>query len=147
MGLCVVGRPGGAQPPVNAVQGSTAVARTIPGRILPTGDPTPGNLSAAPNLLPTVVGGPSVTLKPGKPNSVPRAPGPTPKFGPTLPVNGNPTNGWPELKYVANTPVGAHCGQKGGRKTAVPANVPTLGPDGARIIAGPLPSRVLLKYP
>ena len=132
---------------VRAVGAKVVVANTIPGRILPTGDPTPGKRSAPPNVLPTVVGGPSVTLKPGKPNRVPRAPGPTPKFGPTPPVNGNPTNGWPELKYTAKGPVGAHCGQKGGRKTAVPANVPTFGPEGARMIAGPLPSRVLLKYP
>ncbi len=43
MGLWEVGLPGGWQFPVNAVQGSAVVASTIPGRILPNGDPIPGN--------------------------------------------------------------------------------------------------------
>src|SRR5215510_2197632 len=105
------GEPGGRQLPVNAVQGETAVASTTPGRILPAGDPTPGKAPAAPKLLVLPNGGPSVALKPGKPNVPPANPG-----------------------------------QNGGRKTAVPASVPTFGPDGARIIAGALPSRVAPKY-
>src|ERR1044072_7454958 len=55
---------------VRAVAGSWVVARTIPGRMLPTGEPIPGKLSAGPKLplFGWVTGGPSNALKPGKPN-------------------------------------------------------------------------------
>src|SRR6266581_1257003 len=71
IGLRGPGEPGGEQPPVRAVQGKIVVARTMPGRMLPTGEPTPGKLSAWPKVLPTEVGGPSVALKPGNPNMPP----------------------------------------------------------------------------
>src|SRR5215510_16494893 len=92
------GEPGGRQLPVNAVQGETAVASTTPGRILPAGDPTPGKAPPAPKLLVLPNGGPSVALKPGKPNVPPANPGPKPKLGPWPPVNGYATIGWPALK-------------------------------------------------
>src|SRR5258708_38034096 len=95
IGLSEPGLPGGRQLPVSAVQGSWAVASTMPGRILPTGEPTPGNLSAAPKVLPTAVGGPNWLLNPGKPNRVPIEPGPKPKFGPAPTVYGYATRGWP----------------------------------------------------
>src|ERR1043165_7976792 len=55
---------------VRAVAGSTVVARTTPGRILPAGEPMPGKLSAGPKfpLFGWTTGGPSRALKPGKPN-------------------------------------------------------------------------------
>jgi len=58
---------------VNAVAGNTVVASTMPGRILPTGEPIPGKLSAEPNvpLFGCTTGGPSSALKPGKPNCCP----------------------------------------------------------------------------
>src|SRR5712691_11499414 len=40
------GLPGGRQLPVKAVQGNCAVASTMPGKILPTGDPIPGKALA-----------------------------------------------------------------------------------------------------
>src|SRR5713226_8675659 len=48
IGLNAPGLPGGRQFPVKAVQGSCVVARTMPGRMLPTGEPTPGKASACP---------------------------------------------------------------------------------------------------
>src|ERR1043166_9080596 len=82
------GEPGGRQLPVSAVQGRICVARTTPGKMLPTGEPTPGKAPAAPKLLVPPNGGPNVALKPGKPNVDPAKPGPKPKFGPWPPVNG-----------------------------------------------------------
>jgi hypothetical protein len=51
------------------------------------------------------------------------------------------------VKYTNVAPPVAvvHAGQNAGRITAVFASVPTFGPDGARIIAGGLPLRVLVK--
>src|SRR5712692_6560960 len=40
------GLPGGRQFPVNCVQGRTVVAKTTPGRMLPTGEPMPGKALA-----------------------------------------------------------------------------------------------------
>src|SRR3954464_6378522 len=97
IGFCVVGRPGGRQLPVSAVHGRTVVASTMPGRILPTGEPTPGNTPAAPKFVLPPVGGPNVALKPGNPNWVPMNPGPSPKFGAKPPVNGYATGGCPAL--------------------------------------------------
>src|SRR5947209_7659552 len=82
---------------VSKVAGSVLVASTTPGRMLPTGEPTPGKVSAAPNELPLVVGGPSKALNPGNPNIPPGGPALSPKFGPMPPVNGKPTNGWPKV--------------------------------------------------
>src|SRR5438132_1032295 len=119
---------------VRAVAGRTVVAKTIPGRMLPTGEPKPGKLSAAPNLpLPgLMIAGPIWALKPGKPNNDPRLPGPCPNVPAEPPMNGKLTNGW-----LLN-----------GRKIARPRSVPTFGPDGDRITAGPLqevaPQRLLL---
>src|SRR5215472_11894015 len=48
IGLFEPGAPGGRQFPVSAVQGRTAVASTMPGRMLPTGEPTPGKAPAGP---------------------------------------------------------------------------------------------------
>src|SRR6185369_13780292 len=74
---------------VSAVAGSTVVANTTPGRMPPTGEPTPGKLSAEPNvpLLGWTTGGPSCALKPGKPN--PNPPPTKPKLPAVPPVNGN----------------------------------------------------------
>src|SRR5919197_4481458 len=115
---------------VSAVAGRTPVASTTPGRMLPPGEPMPGKFDAAPKRPPPPpVGGPSVAFKPGKPKRVPRAPGVSPKVPAEPPVNGNWTNGW----------------LKAGRKSDRPAIEPTSGPDGARMMAGGLPSRVELK--
>jgi hypothetical protein len=54
-----------------AVAGKVVVARTMPGRMLPAGDPTPGKAPAAPKLLVLPVGGPKVALNPGKPKIPP----------------------------------------------------------------------------
>src|SRR5216684_4685840 len=55
IGFCGFGRPGGRQLPVNAVQGIVNVASTMPGKMLPTTEPMPGYLLAAPKLpLPPV---------------------------------------------------------------------------------------------
>jgi hypothetical protein len=35
---------------VKAVAGNVVVARTMPGKMLPTGEPTPGKLSAGPKF-------------------------------------------------------------------------------------------------
>src|ERR1700742_2692420 len=114
---------------VRAVAGNVPVASTTPGSMPPTGEPMPGKNDAPLNRPPCPVGGPSVALKPGKPNRVPRAPGVNPKVPADPPVNGNWTKGW----------------LKAGRKTACPARVPTLEPEGASTIAGPLPNRVAEK--
>ena len=100
------------------------VARTTPGRILPTTEPTPGKLSAGPKLpplFPLATGGPRLATKPGKPKRPPLTPAPVLKL-PAEPINGNGTNGW----------------LKAGRKTA-PRTVPTFGPEGACTMAGPEP--------
>src|ERR1043165_7038120 len=129
---------------VCAVAGTTVQARTMPGKIPPTVEPTPGKLPAAPKLLFPPVNGPSCALNPGKPNNP--LPGPRPKFGPGPPENGYCTKGCPDVSKpgvgLAGQPGWL---QKGGLKTALPAIVPTFGPDGARIIAGALPSAVPLK--
>src|SRR5205807_2099524 len=108
---------------VSAVAGRIVVASTIPGRILPTTEPMPGKLSAAPKLPLPEAFAPSVKVQAGQPNKVPRAPGPKPKVPAEPPTNGNCTNGW----------------LKAGRKTAVPVSVPTPVAFGASTIAGPLP--------
>src|ERR1051326_9534712 len=64
---------------VKAVGGKVAVASTTPGRMLPTGEPMPGENEAPLKVPPPPVGGPSVALNPGKPKSVPRAPAVSPK--------------------------------------------------------------------
>src|SRR5215213_4719678 len=55
---------------VKAVAGSVVVASTMPGRMLPAGEPIPGKLSAGPKLplFGWTTAGPSSALKPGKPN-------------------------------------------------------------------------------
>src|SRR5438128_1668579 len=102
---------------VNKVPGINLVEITIPGRILPTGEPIPGNVSAGPNLplLGLAIGGPSVD-----PNK--RRPAFWPKFPAEPPTNGYCTNGW-----LLN-----------GRKSALPTRLPEFGPEGANTIAGPL---------
>src|SRR4029079_7052233 len=107
---------------VRAVAGSVVVASTTPGRMPPTGEPTPGKLSAGPKLplFGCVTGGPSCALKPGKPNCP--CPGASLNVPADPPVNGNCTNG---------------C-LLSGRNTAVFAIVPTFGPDGASTIAAGL---------
>src|SRR5262249_892638 len=126
------------------VAGSTLVASTIPGRILPTGEPMPGQRSAVPKVLPLAVGGPSVELKPpGTPNVNPTET--NPKSGPGLPVHGNAepdTNGWPHLKKPLGTGgTLVHAAQKGGRKRDAPA-IPfgAFDCEGPKIMAIPLPS-------
>ena len=115
---------------VSAVGGKTPVAKTTPGRMLPTGEPMPGKKPAVPKRpVPPPVGGPKVALKPGKPCCVPISPGPSPKVPAVPPVKGNCTKGW----------------LKAGRNKLCPAIEPTLGPDGAKTMAGPLPSKVELK--
>src|ERR1043165_9834812 len=96
IGFSGSGEPGGRQFPVNAVQGSVAVANTIPGKMLPTGEPTPGKVPAGPKFDWLPNGGPKVALNPGKPKLVPISPGPIPKFGATPPVNGYATFGCPK---------------------------------------------------
>src|ERR1700753_716327 len=114
---------------VSAVDGSVAVASTTPGRIPPTGEPMPGKNDAPLKRPPCPVEGPSVALKPGKPKSVPRAPGPNPKVPAVPPTKGNCTKGW----------------LKAGRNSDCPARVPTFGPDGAGTIAAGLPRSVAEK--
>src|SRR5687768_3838734 len=65
------------------------VVKTIPGRILPYTEPTPGKRSAAPPAR----GGPIVVVRPGR-------------FGvKNVPVNGNPENGAPCGRKMARVPV------------------------------------------
>src|SRR5690242_6186125 len=80
---------------VKAVAGSWVVASTTTGRMLPTGEPMPGKLSAGPNLplFGWTTGGPSCALKPGKPNCWLICPGPRPKVPAEPPLNGYWTNG------------------------------------------------------
>ena|SRR5437764_15278048 len=110
---------------VKAVGGRVVVAKTMPGRIPPTTEPMPGKLSAGPNV-PLLGCGltAKVALKPGQPNSVPKAPGAWPNVPADPPTKGNCTKGW----------------LNAGRKTAVPAALPAHAPKvGASTIAGPLP--------
>src|SRR5205807_9151735 len=79
---------------VSAVAGSTVVASTIPGGILPTTEPMPGILSAAPKLPLPEAFAPSVKVQAGQPNKVARAPGPRQKVTAEVPTNGNRTKGW-----------------------------------------------------
>src|SRR5690349_18567841 len=113
---------------VSAVAGNVSVANTIPGRMLPTVEPSPGNVSAGPNVplfgetVKPIVGFGAVT-QPALPNgpfeiarlSLEAAP----------PMKGYCTNGW----------------LNDGRNTAVPAMLahPAGKLFGARMIAGPLP--------
>src|SRR2546421_5201154 len=73
---------------VNAVGGSAVVASTMPGRMLPTGEPMPGKLPAAPKLPPPPEAGPSVA-----PNGTAARSKPKPAAVP--PVNGNCTKNGP----------------------------------------------------
>ena len=80
--------------PVSAVHGNAAVANTIPGRILPTGEPMPGKNAALPKppgLPPKGV--PICARNPGKPNWPPAGPGPVLKVPADPPINGNCTKG------------------------------------------------------
>ena len=112
---------------VSAVAGKVSVARTIPGRILPTVEPRPGNVSAGPKVplfgetVKPIVGFGAVT-QPALPlpfvtARLRREAGP--------PMNGYCTNGW----------------LNDGRNTAVPVMLahPAGKLFGAKIIAGPLP--------
>src|SRR5258705_11692426 len=94
---------GGRQFPVNAVQGSTAVAKTIPGRMLPTGDPIPGKFDADPKL-PFPPNGVPMRLTNGGAIALPVKP----KFGPVPPIKGNCRKPWPPTLH----------GGPAGRKTA-----------------------------
>ena len=78
---------------VRAVGGNVAVAKTTPGSMPPTGEPMSGKKLTPLKRPPVPTAGPNVALKPGKPKSVPRAPGPRPKVPAVPPTNGNCTNG------------------------------------------------------
>ena len=93
IGLKGLGLPGGRQLPVRAVQGIWVVANTIPGRMLPTGEPMPGNNDAAPCEPPPPVAGPIWALKPGKPNNEPIGPAVNPNVPAEPPIYGKPTKG------------------------------------------------------
>src|SRR5882672_2219916 len=81
---------GGRQLPVNAVHGSITVDSTMPGRMLPTGEPIPGKFDAAPKLPLPPLGVP-MRLTNGGAIALPVKP----KFGPTPPINGYCKNGCP----------------------------------------------------
>src|SRR5437868_7423592 len=73
---------------VVSVAGTTVVVRTIPGKILPTGEPMPGKKPAAPKLLLPPEAGPSVAL-----NGTAARSKLNPAAGP--PTNGNCTKNGP----------------------------------------------------
>ena|SRR5205085_8869986 len=70
------------------VAGTTVVVSTMPGRMLPTGEPMPGKKPAAPKLLPPPEAGPKVAEKGTAARSKLK-----PAAGP--PVNGNCTKNGP----------------------------------------------------
>src|SRR2546427_11445917 len=117
------GLPGGRQLPVNAVHGSSVVASTIPGNMLPTGDPIPGKMEACPKFPFPPLAVPNRLVNGGAigPPSIP-------KFGPVPPMNGNCTNGCPPTLQ----------GGPAGRNTAPEMSVVPLTRIGASMIAGPL---------
>ena|SRR5947209_5281004 len=89
--------------PVKAVLGNTVVAKTTPGRMLPTGEPMPGKKAAVPKLpVPPPVAAPSVKVQPaGHPVVRTLLAAPTPNVPAVPPTKGNCTNGW--LKAGRNT--------------------------------------------
>src|SRR6266550_4830273 len=101
----------------------TRVVKTIPGRMIPTGDPMPGKNDAPEKFPPPPNGVPSL-LTYGGANALPVSP----KLGPTPPINGNCTNGCPPISH----------GAPRGRNTAPVIPVVPLTRSGARIIALPV---------
>ena len=68
--------------------GIVRVASTIPGKMLPIGDPMPGKWEEEPKFPPPPVGTP-MTLRKGGAITLPV----NPRFGPVAPINGNGRNG------------------------------------------------------
>src|SRR5215813_3287957 len=109
------------------VGGIVEVARTIPGRMLPTGEPSPGKVSAGPKVplfgeAVKPMSGFGATTQPALPLPFVTA---KPSLEAAPPMNGYCTNGW--LNAGRKTAVFAMLAQPGGKLT------------GAKMIAGPLP--------
>ena len=81
------------------------VDSTMPGRMLPTGEPMPGKFDAPPKL-PLPPNGVPMRLTNGGAITLPVKP----KFGPVAPMNGNCLNGWPPT--LQGGPAGRNNGLK-----------------------------------
>src|SRR6185436_20596029 len=102
---CGLAFAGGLQFPVRAVHGSIVVANTMPGSMLPTGEPIPGKFDAVPKF-PLPPNGVPMRLTNGGAMAFPVKP----KFGPVAPMNGNCRNGCPTTLH------GGPAGRKSGLK-------------------------------
>src|ERR1051325_2343050 len=112
--------------------GITRVVNTMPGRMLPTGEPIPGKFDAAPKL-PLPPNGVPMRLTNGGAMLLPVKP----KFGPVAPMNGNCRNGCPPTLQ----------GGPGGRNSGLnPVSaVEPLTLSGGRITAEPVHNSVAPK--
>src|SRR5205085_9404175 len=89
------------------VAGTTVVVSTMPGRMLPTGEPMPGKKPAAPKLLPPPEAGPRVAVKGGPPVRS------KPKPAAVPPVNGNCTKNGPPGSREMTVPKPRACAANG----------------------------------
>src|SRR6266542_2355373 len=114
------------------VGGTVRVDSTIPGKMLPTTEPMPGKLDAAPKW-PLLPDGVPIWLTNGGAKALPVKP----KFGPVAPINGNCRKGCPPT--LQGGPAGRNSGLN-------PVNaVEPLTRTGGKIIAAPVHSVVALK--
>src|SRR6267142_999727 len=110
--------------------GIVRVDRTMPGRILPTTEPMPGKLDAAPKL-PLPPKGVPMRLTYGGAMLLPVKP----KFGPVAPINGNCLKGCPPTLQ----------GGPAGRNTKPEIPFVPLTRSGARMAAAPVQRSVAPK--
>src|SRR6266498_2251726 len=114
------------------VAGSVVVESTIPGKMLPTTEPMPGKLDAAPKL-PLPPNGAPIWLTNGGAKALPVKP----KFGPVAPMNGNCRNGCPPTLH------GGPAGRNSGLNPV--KAVEPLTRTGGDITAAPVHSRLAPK--